>query len=36
MVKTHGLTHLSLTVRDPERSARFYADVFGVREIWFE
>jgi catechol 2,3-dioxygenase-like lactoylglutathione lyase family enzyme len=32
MVKTHGLTHLNLAVRDPERSLRFYESVFGVRE----
>lgn len=32
MVRTHGLTHLSLAVADPERSLRFYARVFGVRE----
>ena len=32
MIKTHGLTHISLAVADPERSLRFYAQVFGVRE----
>ena len=32
MVKTHGLTHLSLAVRDPERSLRFYRRVFGFKE----
>lgn len=32
MVKTHGLTHINLAVRDPERSMRFYRDVFGVTE----
>jgi catechol 2,3-dioxygenase-like lactoylglutathione lyase family enzyme len=32
MVKTHGLTHVSLAVRDPERSLRFYESVFGVKE----
>lgn len=31
MVRTHGPTQLGLAVRDPERSARFYA-VFGCRE----
>ena len=25
MIKTHGLTHISLAVADPERSLRFYA-----------
>ena len=34
MIATHGLTHLSLAVRDPERSLRFYAEVFGVREYF--
>jgi catechol 2,3-dioxygenase-like lactoylglutathione lyase family enzyme len=34
MVKTHGLTHISLAVRDPERSLRFYSQVFGVREYY--
>src|SRR5438132_9231062 len=34
MVKTYGLTHISLTVRDPERSLQFYRDVFGVREYY--
>ena len=34
MVKTHGLTHVSLAVRDPERSARFYETVFGAKEYY--
>jgi catechol 2,3-dioxygenase-like lactoylglutathione lyase family enzyme len=34
MVKTHGLTHLGLAVADPERSLRFYRDVFGVVEYF--
>jgi catechol 2,3-dioxygenase-like lactoylglutathione lyase family enzyme len=34
VVKTHGLTHISLAVRDPERSLEFYAQVFGVREYY--
>ena len=34
MVKTHGLTHLALAVRDPERSLRFYTQVFGVQEYF--
>ena len=34
MVSTHGLTHISLAVRDPERSLRFYSEVFGVREYY--
>jgi len=32
MIVTHGLTHLSLAVRDPERSLAFYAEVFGAEE----
>ena len=34
MIRTHGLTHIHLTVRDPEESLRFYAAVFGVREYY--
>ena len=34
MVKTYGLTHISLAVRDPERSLRFYRQVFGVKEVF--
>ena len=34
MVKTHGLTHISLAVADPERSLRFYERVFGVKEYY--
>ncbi len=32
MIKTHGLNHISLSVRDPEASLAFYAKLFGVRE----
>src|SRR5277367_4371759 len=34
MISTHGLTHLALSVQDPDRSLRFYARVFGVREYY--
>jgi catechol 2,3-dioxygenase-like lactoylglutathione lyase family enzyme len=34
MIETLGLTHISLAVRDPQRSAAFYAQVFGVREYF--
>lgn len=34
MVKTHGLTHISLAVRDPDASLAFYSSVFGVREYY--
>jgi catechol 2,3-dioxygenase-like lactoylglutathione lyase family enzyme len=33
-MKTHGLTHISLAVRDPETSMRFYAEVFGFTEYY--
>jgi catechol 2,3-dioxygenase-like lactoylglutathione lyase family enzyme len=32
VIKTHGLTHISLSVKDPEVSLAFYAQLFGVRE----
>ncbi len=32
MIKTHGLNHISLSVRDPDRSLAFYRQLFGVRE----
>ena len=32
MVKTHGLYHLHLIVRDLDRSLAFYRDVFGLEE----
>ncbi len=34
MLKTHGLTHISLAVRDLERALAFYQAVFGVREYY--
>lgn len=34
MIATHGLTHVSLAVHDPERSLAFYASVFGVEEYY--
>ncbi len=33
MIATHGLNHVSLSVADPERSLRFYRQLFGVREV---
>ncbi len=30
MITTNGLNHLALPVRDPERSARFYANLFNM------
>jgi catechol 2,3-dioxygenase-like lactoylglutathione lyase family enzyme len=32
--RSHGLSHVSLAVADPERSLRFYAAVFGVDEYY--
>jgi catechol 2,3-dioxygenase-like lactoylglutathione lyase family enzyme len=33
-IRTHGLTHISLAVRDLERSLRFYAELFGAKEYY--
>jgi catechol 2,3-dioxygenase-like lactoylglutathione lyase family enzyme len=33
-VKTHGLTHIALAVRDPQRSLRFYQAVLGVVPVY--
>lgn len=34
MIKTHGLTHIALCVDDPDRSLKFYEQVFGVHEYY--
>ena len=34
MVKTYGLTHIALAVRDPQRSLEFYQAVLGVVCVW--
>ncbi|HKJ25844.1 MAG TPA: VOC family protein [Myxococcota bacterium] len=34
MIRTHGLSHVSLSVADPERSLAFYRALFGVREYF--
>jgi len=34
MVRTFGLTHLAIAVRDVERSSRFYQRVFGAVEVY--
>ena len=31
-IRTHGLTHIALSVADPDCSARFYEAVFGAKE----
>jgi len=33
-VRTHGLTHIALAVKDPQRSLEFYRSVFGVKEYY--
>jgi catechol 2,3-dioxygenase-like lactoylglutathione lyase family enzyme len=33
-IRSHGLTHVALAVRDPERSLRFYQHVFGVIAVY--
>ena len=33
-VKTHGLTHVALAVRDPQRSLHFYQAVLGVIPVY--
>lgn len=36
MIKTYGLTHIALTVKDVERSLRFYSEVLGVVPVYRE
>ena len=36
MIRTEGLTHIHLVVRDVERSLRFYREVFGMEELFRE
>ena len=33
-VRTHGLTHFAIAVRDPRRSFEFYRDVLGVKLVY--
>jgi catechol 2,3-dioxygenase-like lactoylglutathione lyase family enzyme len=34
VIRTHGLSHINLDVRDPEVSLRFYEQMFGVKEYF--
>ena len=34
MIKTHGLTHVAVAVRNAERASRFYQAVFGCIEVY--
>ena len=34
MIPTHGLSHISLLVADPQRSLEFYQAAFGVEEYF--
>jgi len=36
MIRTYGLTHVALAVRDVDRAARFYREVFGAVEVYRE
>jgi catechol 2,3-dioxygenase-like lactoylglutathione lyase family enzyme len=36
MVKTFGLTHVALAVRDPTRALAFYQSVFGMKVVYRE
>ena len=35
-VRTYGLTHIAVAVRDPKRSVKFYQAVFGVVPVYEE
>ena len=34
MIKTYGLTHVAVAVRDVKRASKFYRDVFGAVEVY--
>ena len=35
MIKTFGLTHIALPVKDVKRSSAFYQKIFGVKEMYY-
>jgi catechol 2,3-dioxygenase-like lactoylglutathione lyase family enzyme len=34
VIKTRGITHVALSVRDPARASRFYRSVFGMKVVY--
>ena len=34
MIKTYGLTHIALSVKDVKRSSAFYETVFGAKQMY--
>jgi len=34
MIRTHGLTHIALAVKNAKRSFEFYRNVFGVEKVY--
>ncbi|MBX9721207.1 MAG: VOC family protein, partial [Candidatus Obscuribacterales bacterium] len=34
VIKTYGLTHIQLSVRDLETSMRFYQQLLGMKELF--
>ena len=34
MIKTYGLTHIALAVKDAKRSFEFYRKIFGVEKVY--
>ncbi len=36
MIKTHGLTHISLSVKDIHQSSAFYENLFGAKKMYID
>ena len=34
MIKTYGLTHVALAVKNAKRSFTFYQQIFGVKKVY--